>query len=189
MANSNDEHWKVITNRSVVVSNTAEELWDNACKYFAWCDMNPIKNKVTAMSGKEFGRVVETEQRRLYSIKALCMHCGVLEEYLRDLRKLKDQNSDWYRTVTAIYYIIYTQNLENAAVEVFNPIFVSKILGMEKEEVPTGAITVKVINALTDGSPIPTLSNSENEILEKLEVEILEKQKSKEQKSNRDLGS
>lgn len=182
MSNSNNEHWKVLTGRKIVVSNTAEGLLKNACDYFAWCDDNPIKNNVTAMSGKEFGRVVETSQRRLYSVKGLCLHCGILEEYLRDMRQLKDKDSEWYRAVTAIYYIIYTQNLENAAVEVFNPVFVSKILGMEKEEVATGAITVRVVNALADGSPIPALSNSENEILEKLEFEIVEKQKSKEQK-------
>lgn len=159
-------HWEVVNNGGIVVSNTPEELWANACAYFKWCDENPLKTKRTITSGKTAGNKVEDENPRPYSIKGLCLHCGILEEYMRDIRNSKDKQSLYYIVVSKIMYIIYIQNLELATVGVFNPIFTSKVLNMDKDDTPTSAVRVEIV---TQG--IPELLNSENEILRKLELE------------------
>jgi hypothetical protein len=47
----------------------------------------------------------------------------------------------------------------------YSPVFTAKVLNMEKEETPNSSVTVNVIGGL------PSLSTSENAILEKLESE------------------
>jgi len=179
-----EEHWKIVHNNRNVVSNSPEQLWDNAVSYFQWCDDNPIRSKVTLTSGKEAGKVVMKQQTRPYSIKALCLHCNLLEEYLRDIRNSRS-GDDYYVVVSKILYIVYTQNLENAMVDNFNPIFTAKVLNMEKEDTGTAQITINhVTNSNVEGGKsIPELSFSENQILEKLELENDYFKKSKEQNS------
>lgn len=177
---SSSEHWLIVNNNRNVVSNTPEQLWTNAVEYFKWCDDNPIQSKVTLTSGKEAGKVVRSEKRRPYSIKGLCLHCNILEEYIRDIRQSKKSDSDYYVVVSKILYLIYVQNLENAMVDNFNPVLVSKVLNMEKEDAPSSGLTITVVgNNQSDGRKIPELSFSENQILEKLEMENSLFQKSK----------
>lgn len=160
------EHWQLINSNRNVRSTTPMELWNNAIDYFKYCDDNPIITKRTITQGKETGKLANIEQVRPYTIKALCLHCNILEEYLRDIRDSRDRNNEYYFVVSKILYIIYTQVAEQAITGNFNPIFSAKILNMEREEIPTGGITVNVVS-----HGIPHLSNSENEILEKLELE------------------
>ncbi len=169
------EHWELINNGSVVVSVDAEGLWRNAAAYFQWCDEHPIVSSKTLLSGKEAGKKVNTEQPRPYSVKALCLHCGLLEEHLRDIRATKDKSSQYYIVVSRILYIIYTQNLEHGITGTYNPVMVSRVLNLEKDDTPTSAIKIEVVGGL------PELSKSENEILEKLESEIALREKDKEE--------
>lgn len=169
------EHWEIINLGGTVVSNTPEELWGNACKYFQWCDNTPITSRDTLMSGKDGGKQVNVEKKRPYTIKGLCMHCGILEEYLKDVRDSRNSNNMFYIVVSKILYIIYTQNVENAMVNNFNPIFTAKVLNMENEEPAMAPIKIEIVPG------IPTLSRSENEILEKLESEIQMSENTKEQ--------
>ncbi|WP_434127569.1 hypothetical protein, partial [Enterococcus faecium] len=75
----------------------------------------------------------------------------------------------YYIVVSKILYVIYVQAYEMAQVGVFNPIFTSKVLGMDKDSEPTGAITVNIVrDNLPPQVPTPTLAYSENEVLEKL---------------------
>ncbi len=104
-----DEHWKIVHNNRNVVSNTPEQLWDNAVAYFQWNDDNPRKSWITITSGKDAGTRVAKLARRPYSIKALCMHCNILEEYLRDIRNSK-AGDDYYNVVQCLMSIIlYSQ--------------------------------------------------------------------------------
>lgn len=171
-----DSHWEIVNGARDVNSNTPQDLWKYAAEYFKWCDDNPVTVKRTLTSGKDAGRKVNVESPRPYSIKALCLHCNIMEEWLRDIRQSKDKTSDFYIVVSKILYIIFIQNLEYATIGVFNPIFTAKVLNMEKDDTPTSAITVNIV----DG--IPELSKSENEILEKLELENRRSENDKEQK-------
>lgn len=165
------QHWEILKAGRVKVSETPQEFFENACNYFKWCDDNPITTKETISVGKKAGDEVDRKQIRPYTTKGLCIHCGVLEEWLKDMRDLKDPNSLWYNLVTRVLYIIYVQNLELATVGVFNPIFVSKVLNMEKEETPNTPTKVYIVDGL------PPLSETENQVLQKLELEMAEKQK------------
>ncbi len=168
-------HWEVVNSKTITASNTPQQLWDNACKYFKWCDENPIESKRLLIAGAKAGTHALDVQVRPYSIRGLCLHCGIVEEYLRDIRQSKDESSEYYIVVSRILYIVFTQNLENATIGLFNPIFTSKVLNMEKDDTPPQGIKIEVVQGL------PTLSKSENEILEKLELEksYLEKSKDK----------
>lgn len=159
------QHWEVVNDGKTTVSNSAKDLWTNATKYFNWCDTNPIIVKQTLKSGKEAGKQVITENPRPYSIKGLCLHCGVLEEYVRELRQTKDKTSEYYIVISKILYLIYVQNQELATVGVFNPIFVSKVLNMDKDDTPVSNIRIEIVDGL------PTLSKTESEVLEKIETE------------------
>lgn len=161
------QHWEIVNSGQNIVSDTPQRLWANSCMYFKWCDDNPITVRQTLMSGKEAGKKVEIEETRPYSIKALCLHCNITEDYLRDVRGSKDKNNEYFLVVSKILYIIYSQNLEYAITGIFNPIFTAKVLNLEKEDKDAGgSITVNIVS-----QGIPELSNSENEILEKLELE------------------
>lgn len=155
------EHWEVMS----VSHNTPEGLWEAAEKYFYWCQENPIEIKRTLMSGNRAGNEIKTTRIRPYSLKALCLHCGVTEDYFQSVRETKAKDSLYYIVVSKILYNIWVQNYEMAMIDEFNPIMTAKVLGMDKEEIQHGSIKIEIVQGL------PQLSESENEILEKLESE------------------
>lgn len=160
-------HWAVLASGRIVVPSSAEELWDAAVSYFMWCDDTPIENNRPVMSGREAGRQITEQLIRPYTIKGLCLHCGITEEYLADVKKSRDNDSIYYAVVMRILYCIYVQNQELATVGVFNPIFTSRVLEMDDFGGGGGALTVRIIR---DGGT-KALSNSESEVLEKMDLE------------------
>lgn len=171
--------WEVIGNRAhITISDTAEDMWKRACEYFLWCDENPVTWKSTIMSGSKGGSKVENESPRPYSVRAMCIFCGLSESYISSIRNSKDQQSDYYIVISKILSIIYVQNLDYATAGVFNPIFTSKLLNLGEED--NGTLEPAKVQIITDG--IPTLSSSENEVLQKLEMEKSFSQLDKEQK-------
>lgn len=167
------EHWQIIANGQVVIDRNAEELWENMCSYFEYCDNNPIEAKRTITSGKGAGNKVSVEMKRPYTIKGLCLHCGISESYLRDIQQSKSKDDLYYIVVERAMYIIQTQLMENALVGEFNPILTSKLLNLDNQENETGAIKVEIVQGT------PELANSENEVLEKIEMELEKKKNSK----------
>lgn len=160
------EQWEVLNNGRIVVSSDPIGLWNQATDYFKWCKENPIIIKRMIYSGKKGGEHVEEEKPRAFTIKGLCMHCGITEEYLRDIMDMKDTSSLYYQIVNRILYVIHTQNLEYAMVDIFNPILTAKILNLEKGD--TGNDKAPVVK-IVGGDDLPELATSENEVLEKLE--------------------
>lgn len=181
------ELWKIVHNNRNITSNTPEQLWENAVKYFQWNDDNPRVNKVTITSGAMAGNKVNSEKRRPYSIQALCLFCNIDEDYIKDIRNNRGkgggESAEYYQVVSKILYIIYTDNLEGAMLDEYNAIFTAKLLNLEKER--DNENTNITINHVTsnpvDGKKIPELSDSENSVLEKLELELSLAQKSKEE--------
>lgn len=171
------EHWQFLNDGGAKTYTTAKQLWDVAAEYFKWCDDNPIQLPKKAMSGKEFGREVMITKKRPYTVIHLCLHCGIVPEYLKDMQRLNNKNNEFYHVVTSIVNIIKGQNIEMAMIDEFNPIFTSKILGLEREEAPTGGIKVEVIQLPASLG----LSNSENALLEKIELEKAKRENDKEQ--------
>lgn len=170
-------HWEVVNEGNVIAPSSAEELWLRATEYFKWCDENHIRTYETLKSGKEAGKKVRNKIIRPYNIQALCLHCGIMEDYLHSIKRGKKKDSLYFVVVDRILAVIYSQNLEMAMIGEFNPIFTAKVLNMESKEEPVGAIRIDIVQGL------PELNNSENEILEKLESENQENEKRKEQNS------
>ena len=169
------ELWKIVGNGGVTVYQDPEELWRKAETYFEWCDSKPITSKRTLQSGKEAGKKVELEHTRPYTLKGLCLFCGVNEAWLKDIASGEDKSNLWFLVVEKIMYVIYNQNVEGAYVDLFNPIMVSKILGLDKPEDNSGKVTrIEIVDSLSG-----KLAESENEILANLSSEKLQTIKDK----------
>lgn len=157
---NNRNHWDI----PMRVTNTVEDLWANAIEYFKWCDQNPIRAKRTVTQGKEIGRKVEIEKIRPYSLKALCLHCGVTEEYIKDLMK-SPKDSLAYLVVGRILTNIYVQTYELAMVGEISPVLAGKVLNMDTQDEGPQKVVIEYVGDL------PKLAKTENEILEQLEIE------------------
>jgi len=176
-----DEHWKVINAGARQISNTPEQLWEQAVEYFKWVDEHPIKAKRMLTSGKTQGDMKEIEYKRPYSVKAFCLHCGISERYISDIKETRSKDSEWYLIMEKILMVIYTQNLEGALVDLYNPLMVSKVLNMDKESAEGNSVVkVEIVHSQRD-----SLANSESEVLKKLDFGKLEILKDKVENSER----
>jgi len=160
----NRQLWRHVRFDRAVVSSAAE-LWIRACEYFQWCDDNPITSMRTINTGQMAGKKVEEEYCRPYLIKALCLFCGIHEDFLKDMRNNSKVDSEMYNVVSTILYVVWVQNVEYASVGIINPTFTQKVLGMDTPDTRPSNITISVVEGLTK------LSRSESEILESLNLE------------------
>lgn len=167
--------WQVVNSGKIVVSSTPEELWQQAVEYFMWCDTSPVVSTQKQITGKNAGAEISIEKQRPYSIKGLCVFCGIAEEYLASVLEGQKSGSLYYQVINRIRYIIHEQNFTYAMVGEFNPIMTSKILNLDKPQENDVPVRVEIIPGL------PRLANSENEILENINRERLETKNTKEQ--------
>lgn len=177
MANDweHNDHWKVIAGGGVTISTTPEQLWAQICAYFKWVEDNPIKTKRTLTSGKEAGKEVTISYQRPYTVKAMCLHCGISEKYIKDIIETSAKESGYYQVLEKTMMLIYNQNLEGGLVDIFNPIMVSKVLNMDKpSNQDDKPVRVEIVN-----SEVNKLSNSENDILKNLDYGKVESLKNK----------
>lgn len=178
-----DEHWKIVNSGQIVISTTPQELWESACSYFLWTDDNPIRSNRVITAGKEAGKKYEVEYKRPYSVKGFCIHCGISERYIQDIKESNASDSEWVMVMEKILYIIYTQNLEGAIVDLYNPIMVSKVLNMDKDQ---GTLDkpprIEIVQSLDNKQ----LATSENEVLGKLDFEKVEILKDKTENAKRE---
>lgn len=137
---------------------TAEELWQAACKYFDWCDNNPIIE--TDFKGKDADRV-EIPRMRAYTIRGLCVYLGCAERYLYDLEEaLKakkergvygEEEERFSQIIVHIRNIIYTQKFEGAAANQLNANIISRELGLaEKSDINVNDVTFSFGESKTD---------------------------------------
>lgn len=170
-----NEHWKVISAGGRVISVTPEDLWQQAVDYFQWCDDNPITTKKTMLTGKTQGQKVEVDYKRPYTIDGFCLHASITKRWLEDLKGMYGIESIWYKVAEKIMSIIYTQNLEGAIVDLFNPLVISKILNLDKPRDDEGK-TVKVEIVDTRKTELYT---NENDILRNLDFNVVHDFKAK----------
>lgn len=140
-------HWQVVNYNKPIAIEQPEDLWFLACLYFKWCDEHTLDGSP-----------------RPYNMKGLCLHAGISEEYLIDLRRMKDTDSLWYHVVGRIMYVVYLQNVELATVGTYNSVFISKLYKIDGEEQQTGAIKIEMVQG------VPKLSANEEEILNKMNL-------------------
>lgn len=149
-------------------SSTPELLWENGLAYCKWNKANPITTPKKIQTGRDAGKDMIIEYPRPLTVKGLCMHCNVTEEYLTDVKNSKDQENPFYIVVKKLLYIIHTQNVEGAMVGLFEAGFTMRVLNMEKEEAPVSYPKIEHIHTNKE------LAESENEILQKLDSETLD---------------
>lgn len=175
------EHWEVINAGGIKIPDTPEHLWEQAVGYFKWCQDNPMVEKRTLLSGKTQGAKIDVEFVRPFTIKGFCLHAGISEKYISDLKDMHPSDSPWVHVMERILYLVYNQNLEGAIVGTYNPIIISKILNVDKDNDKDNDAPPRVEIVDSTSSVIP---KSEDEALKNLDfgkVEIL-KEKTEELK-------
>jgi len=128
--------------------NTPKELWDEACKYFAWIDDNPLmEQKVFSFQGTT--HKTKVEKMHAMTINGLCLHMGITEDTLKNYSK-KD---DFLGVVEHVRKCIYEQKLTGAAADLLNASIISRELGLIDKTEDVGAkptpieITIPVADA------------------------------------------
>lgn len=160
-----NEHWKVVNMGATVVSTTPQQLWEAAIDYFQWVDNHPITYNRVLTSGKDAGKKISIEAKRPYNIKAFCLHCCISEKWIDDIKNTQAKDSDWYMVIEKVLMIIYTDNLEGALVDLYNSLMTSKVLKMDQpNQLSDEPVKVTIVDSRSN-----ELSNSENEILQKLD--------------------
>ena len=117
---------------------TPEELWKAACKYFEWCDNNPLIEEDILRSGDTAGQKIYLNKMRPYTLQALCIHLGVDTSYLRKLKDtLKKEDSiteSFLALINKVESIVYTQKFEGAAAGFFNANIIARDLGLRDKK-------------------------------------------------------
>ena len=125
-----NQFWKLASTfgRDTIFENPAI-MWDEACKYFEWCDKNPFVEQVVA--GKD-AVIVELNKMRPYTLHGICGFLNVNTEYLRQFKKSKTyvENKDFSSVITRIEEIIFNQKFSGAASGFFNANIISRDLGL-----------------------------------------------------------
>lgn len=105
-----------------------EVLWGEACKYFQWCDKNPL-NEID-YKGKD-AEVVEYPRMRAYTWEGLELFLNITS--LRDY-KTNESYKDFSQVITRIGKIIYTQKFEGAAAGLLNHNIIARDLGLTDKQ-------------------------------------------------------
>ena len=126
-------------------------LWEEACKYFQWCDENPWKKKDWV--GKD-ALEVERETPRPYTLSGLCLFLDIDEQTLENYGT-KDSYKEYFGVVTRIKRIVYTQKFEGAAVGFYNSNIIARDLGLRDKQ--------EIDQTINIPAPIIILDSSEQE--------------------------
>lgn len=123
-------------------------LWKEACKYFEWCDNNPLnvveqtrgsRRKVEATTkGKKLPEdtgLIEIPLMRAYTWDGLELYLGITS--LRHYKTDKDYK-DFLQVITHIEKIIYTQKFTGAAAGLLNANIIARDLGLSDKQELTG---------------------------------------------------
>lgn len=154
-------HWEIVAKGIPIGANlTAQDIWESACKYFKWCDENPILKAELMRSGKNTGSIYSSPIQRPYLVGGLCLHLGITKEYLYDTAKSQEDN-DFKIVALKILEIIYNQKLELGITGVYNSFIISKELGLDNDKgKDKGSPTIN-ISVIADS---PKLLNNEQDI-------------------------
>jgi hypothetical protein len=152
---------------------TSAELWKAACKYFEWCDNNPLielqqmKSMGQPYKDKETGETIfpsptiEMPKMRAYTMQALCIHLGVSASYFRKLKTTLTAEDaivkEFSAVISKIENVVYTQKFEGAAAGFFNANIIARELGLtdKKELDHKGILIGKDLEDFINGKKTP----------------------------------
>lgn len=124
-------------------------LWQEACKYFDWCDNNPLKTVEQARGSRRIVDVpkgkgkkqpedtglIDIPLMRAYTWDGLELYLGIssLRHY-----KTGEDYKDFLQVITHIEKIIYTQKFTGAAAGLLNANIIARDLGLSDKQELTG---------------------------------------------------
>lgn len=139
-------HWMVKSQSS---GTKPEDLYEDAKKYFMWCEANPIYKEEMI---KQTGALVPVTYPRPFNLPALCIHCGITVQYIMDMAK--NPNAGEYNKVAQwILEVIYSQNLEYAMVGIFNSNITMKKLNLGSQDEAGKMPAIIKIEVVTGDAP------------------------------------
>lgn len=114
-------------------------LWDEACQYFAWCDANPwVRPELVKYQGD--AEQWDVPLGRPYTLSGLCIYLGVSVNYLHSckahLREKQEKgratevDESILQAIENIEQVVRTQNIEGAALNVYNANFMARMHGI-----------------------------------------------------------
>lgn len=139
-----NQFWKLRTTHGrEKLFASPELLWEEACKYFQWCENNPFKEqKLFSFQGKTV--TGEVNKMRAYTMNGLCLFLGCSESYFRKFKanlKGQDENEkeasddslkqDFFTVIEMIESVIYEQKFTGAAADLLNANIISRDLGLK----------------------------------------------------------
>lgn len=134
-------------------------LWKEACKYFEWCDENPLKTVEQARGSRkqpekgkgkkqpEDNGLIDLPLMRAYTWEGLELYLGLdsLREY-----KTNIDYKDFSQVITHIGKIIYTQKFTGAAAGLLNANIIARDLGLSDKQELTGKDGEKLFGNVSD---------------------------------------
>lgn len=116
-------------------------LWEESCKYFEWCDVNPLtsteqsRSKGTKKTTEVTEEGIETVDSGLIEMPLMRAYTWEGLELFLDLESLREYKTnkdykDFSQVITRIGKIIYTQKFTGAASGLFNANIIARDLGL-----------------------------------------------------------
>lgn len=106
----------------------AQDLWAAACEYFEWVEENPLVTEKVFCSQGVIVRA-EVAKPRAMTIQGLCLFLGISRDTFHKWSVGTDRDT-LMPACAAIRDVIYAQKFEGAASDIFNPVVVSRDLGL-----------------------------------------------------------
>lgn len=120
---------------------TPEQLWDEACKYFQWCEDNPlIKHKTIVLNGRV--EILEKPVPRVWTIQGFCLWAGICQNTFKNYRQ-DDKDSlrisrahkenELQFVAQSIAETILDMQFQYCAAGFFNPVIIARSLGLKNK--------------------------------------------------------
>lgn len=146
-------------------------LWEEACLYFDWADRTSLyRSELVKYQGD--ADIAEVPLQRMFSMNQFTLYLGVSGAYFRTAKnQLKEKiekgtatavEVELLETIERIEQVVHVQQIEGAAVGLFNANFISRINGIADN------------TNVTNGDPVVRIAVGDQETADSLdEIESL----------------
>jgi hypothetical protein len=124
---------------------TPEILWEEACKYFQWCEDNPLYERKAFMHK---GKIITDDlpKMRAMTLSGLCFYLNCNDAYFRTFKaQLPKDEKDFNTVIERIEKTIYNQKFQGAAADLLNANIIARDLGLSDRTTTTHEGEIKLI--------------------------------------------